>query len=322
QFDAVVMNPPYSLKNWNQENLKVTDPRFEIAGVLPPDSKGDYAFLLHGLFHLSQEGSMAIVLPHGVLFRSGAEGEIRKRLLDKNYIDAIIGLPDKLFTNTGIPVSVMILKKNRPLNEPVLIIDASKTSVKEGIQNVLQEKYIAKIVDTYIERRVERGYSHLATKNEIVENEYNLNIPRYIESIDGEITHDVDAHLYGGIPFKHIEKLTVIHDLAKDTLYESLTEIRPGYVELNQPIAELTTDVLQNKNVQNQIDKLGEDVKAFEEKYWEQLKVIDDVNKIEAIKNDMLLHIKELLIDYTHVNTYDGYQIIAELWEDMLQEDA
>src|SRR5699024_1279556 len=95
QFDAVVMNPPYSLKSWNQENLKVTDPRFELAGVLPPDSKGDYAFLLHGLFHLGQEGTMAIVLPHGVLFRGGAEGEIRKRLLDKNLIDAVIGLPDK-----------------------------------------------------------------------------------------------------------------------------------------------------------------------------------------------------------------------------------
>src|SRR5690625_2555943 len=119
-FDGVVMNPPYSLKNWNEHGLKVTDPRFEIAGVLPPNSKGDYAFLLHGLFHLSQEGTMAIVLPHGVLFRGGAEGEIRKRLLDKNYIDAVIGLPDKLFTNTGIPVTVMILKKNRSLKDPVL----------------------------------------------------------------------------------------------------------------------------------------------------------------------------------------------------------
>src|SRR5690625_4662868 len=103
QFDAVVMNPPYSVKNWNSEGLKITDPRFEMAGVLPPDSKGDFAFLLHGLFHLGQEGTMAIVLPHGVLFRGGAEGEIRKRLLDKNYIDTVIGLPDKLFTNTGIP---------------------------------------------------------------------------------------------------------------------------------------------------------------------------------------------------------------------------
>src|SRR5690625_4029354 len=189
QFDAVVMNPPYSVKNWNGEDLKVTDPRFEIAGVLPPNSKGDYAFLLHGLYHLDQEGTMAIVLPHGVLFRGGTEGEIRKRLIERNHIDAVIGLPDKLFTNTGIPVIVMILKKNRTLDEPILIIDASKSFIKVGKQHVLQEKDIAKIVDTYIEKRAEVGYSHRATKKEIVENEYNLNIPRYIDTIDQEIAH-------------------------------------------------------------------------------------------------------------------------------------
>jgi type I restriction enzyme M protein len=125
-FDAVVMNPPYSVKNWNREDLKVSDPRFEIAGVLPPNSRGDYAFLLHGLYHLGPEGTMAIVLPHGVLFRGGTEGEIRKRLLDRDLIDTVIGLPEKLFTNTGIPVCVIILKKNRDLKDPVLMIDASK----------------------------------------------------------------------------------------------------------------------------------------------------------------------------------------------------
>lgn len=144
QFDAVVMNPPYSIKNWNRAGLKSSDPRFEIAGVLPPDSKGDFAFLLHGLYHLSTTGTMAIVLPHGVLFRGSAEGEIRKRLLEKNQIDAVIGLPSNLFTNTGIPVCVIILKKNRELNEPVLFIDASRNFIKVGKQNALQEKDIAK----------------------------------------------------------------------------------------------------------------------------------------------------------------------------------
>ena len=119
-FDAVVMNPPYSAKNWNRAGLKVSDPRFQIAGVLPPESKGDFAFLLHGLFHLGTSGTMAIVLPHGVLFRGASEGEIRKRLLEKNYIDTIIGMPSNLFTNTGIPVVVIILKKNRRLEDPVL----------------------------------------------------------------------------------------------------------------------------------------------------------------------------------------------------------
>ncbi|HLS67041.1 MAG TPA: type I restriction-modification system subunit M, partial [Pseudogracilibacillus sp.] len=321
-FDAVVMNPPYSLKNWNEHDLRVTDPRFEIAGVLPPNSKGDYAFLLHGLFHLGQEGTMAIVLPHGVLFRGGAEGEIRKRLLDKNYIDAVIGLPDKLFTNTGIPVTIMILKKNRPLNEPLLMIDASKSFVKEGKQNVLQEKDIAKIVDTYIERREEPGYSYLATKTDIVENEYNLNIPRYIETTEEDIPHDVDAHLYGGIPLRQIEQLTVLHDLTKDVLYESFTEVRPGYVELNKSIEQLTDEVIQDEHVQNEMTRLRHDVKTFQDTYWEKLKSIGDVHEIEVTKNDMLIDMKRLLTEYKHVDTYDGYQIIAELWEKSLAEDT
>ena len=322
QFDAVVMNPPYSVKNWNQEGLKVTDPRFEIAGVLPPDSKGDYAFLLHGLFHLGQEGTMAIVLPHGVLFRGGAEGEIRKRLLDKNHIDAVIGLPDKLFTNTGIPVTVIILKKNRALDDPVLMIDASKAFVKEGKQNVLQEKDISKIVDTYIERTEEKGYSHQATQKEIKENEYNLNIPRYIEALDEEIAQDVDAHLYGGIPIHQIEQLTVLHDMTKDVLYDAFQEIRPGYVELITSIDSLMENVLADQSVQKQTEDLKEALHTYRHTYWEKLKTVHDVNNIEPLKDDMLTEIKQLLKQFNHVSTYAGYQIIAELWEEMLAEDT
>ena len=322
QFDAVVMNPPYSLKNWNQENLKVTDPRFEIAGVLPPDSKGDYAFLLHGLFHLGQEGTMAIVLPHGVLFRGGAEGEIRKRLLDKNLIDAVIGLPDKLFTNTGIPVTVMILKKNRPLNEPVLMVDASKSFVKEGRQNVLQEKDIAKIVDTYMTRSEEAGYSHQATQKDIKENEYNLNIPRYIEAVEEDFAHDVDAHLYGGIPLEQLKELRVLHDLTKDVLYEACQELRPGYVELTKSIDALTEDVLSDSAVKAEIATLTTLIKGYMADYWEKLKAVSDVNDITPLKEAMLTDVKDLLEQFKHVDTYAGYQIIAELWEAILAEDT
>lgn len=322
QFDAVVMNPPYSLKNWNQENLKVTDPRFEIAGVLPPDSKGDYAFLLHGLFHLGQEGTMAIVLPHGVLFRGGAEGEIRKRLLDKNVIDAIIGLPDKLFTNTGIPVIVMILKKNRSLHEPVLMIDASKSFIKEGKQNVLQEKDIAKIVDTYLDRKEEAGYSHKATKEEIIENEYNLNIPRYIEAIEEDFVHDVDAHLYGGIPVYQIEKLEALNDFTKDTLFAACKEVRPSYVELIKPIDELADDILSDERVQAEKARLTGVLEQYTNTYWEKLKAVSNVNDIPALKESMLKEIKDILTDFKHVDRYEGYQVIAELWEEKLAKDT
>lgn len=321
-FDAVVMNPPYSVKNWNREGLKVSDPRFEIAGVLPPESRGDYAFLLHGLYHLGPEGTMAIVLPHGVLFRGGTEGEIRKRLLERNHIDTIIGLPEKLFTNTGIPVCVIILKKNRSLGEPVLIIDASKGFVKVGRQNALQEKDIAKIVDTYVERRAEQGYSHLADMEEIIENDYNLNIPRYVESIEKEIPHDVDAHLYGGIPRADLQRLQVLQSTAASTLEQALKELRPGYVELTKPIEELKEDVLQSELVLEKSKALEENIRAYTNKYWAALKNVEDTNAIAELKEDMLREIKQILAEFKHVNVYDGYQIVAEIWHESLAEDT
>lgn len=322
QFDAVVMNPPYSAKNWNKSNLKVSDPRFEVAGVLPPDSKGDYAFLLHGLFHLGQKGTMAIVLPHGVLFRGGAEGEIRKRLIEKNYIDTIIGLPDKLFTNTGIPVTVLILKKGRPLGTPVLIIDASKTFVKEGKQNVLQEKDIARIVDTYATRSEEAGYSHLAKRDEIIGNEYNLNIPRYIESIKEEIPQDVDAHLYGGIPYANIAELKVLEESVPKIIKQAWKEVRSGYVELTESVNELKKKVLTSDHVIQKSKAVEQQLNAYMDKYWVLLKTINDVNTIPELRDAMLMEIKELLLAFSHIDEYDGYQVIAEIWKDKLTQDT
>ena len=319
-FDAVVMNPPYSVKNWNRKDLKVSDPRFEIAGVLPPNSRGDYAFLLHGLYHLGPQGTMAIVLPHGVLFRGGTEGEIRKRLLDRDLIDTVIGLPEKLFTNTGIPVCVIILKKNRDLKDPVLMIDASREFAKEGRQNVLQEKDIAKIVDTYIERRVEPGYSYLAAKETIIQNDYNLNIPRYVEAIEQDIPHDVDAHLYGGIPRHDLKRLKVLQSTAKEIVEEALREIRPNYSELTKPIAELKKDLLQSEGVLRKAKILKEKINAYTAKYWEILKNVDD--DILDLKEDMLAEIKEILKEFKHVNVYDGYQVIAKIWKKCLKEDT
>ncbi|WP_270995119.1 type I restriction-modification system subunit M [Listeria seeligeri] len=321
-FDAVVMNPPYSLANWNKSNLKVSDPRFEIAGVLPPDSKGDFAFLLHGLYHLGQTGTMAIVLPHGVLFRGGTEGEIRKRLLNKNYIDTIIGLPGNLFTNTGIPVCVLILKKNRAISDPVLVIDASRNFIKVGKQNVLQEKDIARIVDTYVERAEKNGYSHLASREEIIENEYNMNIPRYVEAIDEEIPHDVDAHLYGGIPQANIDELRTLQTAVKNVLDSSLKSIRDGYVQLEKPMDELTKEVLTDKNIIAKSDLIREKSQAFIENYWKKLHEVNNILDVNPLMEEMLVGIKELLSPFDGIDVYGGYQIIAELWKNDLTHDA
>ena len=321
QFDAVVMNPPYSAKNWNKAGLKVSDPRFEIAGTLPPDSKGDFAFLLHGLYHLSKGGTMAIVLPHGVLFRGGAEGEIRKRLIDKNHIDAVIGLPSNLFTNTGIPVTVLILKKDRKLDEPMLIIDASREFIKVGKQNVLQEKHIARIVDTYLKRKPQEGYSALVDRKDILENDYNLNIPRYVVPKSEDIDHDVDAHLLGGIPAKNIKELRILNTMVANILEDNLRELRPGYLELTKSIEELRKEILLSHKVQSLSEEVTSAIEGYIAKYWDIIINAKVDTNMKGIMDDMLIDIKSLLSGFDFVNTYDGYQVIAEIWKDSLTED-
>lgn len=184
-FDAVLMNPPYSAK-WSADKGFLTDPRFSSYGVLAPKSKADFAFLLHGFYHLKQnDGVMAIVLPHGVLFRGNAEGKIRKALLDEGAIDTVIGMPANIFYNTGIPTTVIILKKNRK-NRDVLFIDASKEFVKGKNQNTMNDEHIQKILQTYIDRKDIDKFSHVASFEEIQENDYNLNIPRYVDTFEEE----------------------------------------------------------------------------------------------------------------------------------------
>lgn len=183
-FDAVVMNPPYSLR-WSADKKYLEDPRFSKYGVLPPKSKADYAFLLHGLFHLAKHGTMAIVLPQGVLFREGSEGTIRKKLLEDGVIDAIIGLPGHLFYNTPIPAIVIVLKKDKP-DRNVLFIDASKDFEKENNQNVLREQDVRKILNAYRQGEEVSKYCHIANFDEIKENDFNLNISRYIDTLEPE----------------------------------------------------------------------------------------------------------------------------------------
>ena len=322
QFDAVVMNPPYSLKDWNQVGLKVSDPRFELAGVLPPDSKGDFAFLLHGLYHLDTNGTMAIVLPHGVLFRGGAEGEIRQRLLEKNMIDAIIGLPSGMFTNTGIPVVVMILKKNRPNGAPVLVIDASKDFIKIGKQNVLQEKDIARIVDTYVSRAELEGYSHLASREEIFTNEWNLNIPRYVEANNDEFVHDVDAHLYGGIPKSNIDELITLNTLVPNIMASSFDNIRSGYVKLNKEINQLTQEVINSQQILDIKSEMKTTVESYVTKYWDILRTVDSNSDTNIIMDEMLSEVKSIVSKYKFIDSYAAYQVVAEIWKENLAKDC
>ena len=187
-FDAVMMNPPYSQK-WTADKGFLNDPRFSDYGVLAPKSKADYAFLLHGLYHLKSTGTMGIVLPHGVLFRGAAEGKIRQKLLEKGYIYAVIGLPAGIFYSTGIPTIIMVLKKDRP-GRDVLFIDGSKEFVKGKPQNTLTDANIERLYKAYKDRKDEEKFCHVATFEEIKDNDFNLNIPRYVDTFEPE--PDVD----------------------------------------------------------------------------------------------------------------------------------
>ena len=202
--DAVVSNPPYS-QHWDSDN-KETDPRYIRFG-LAPKSKADYAFLLHDLYHLKPDGIMAIILPHGVLFRGNEEGQIRKNLIENNHIDTIIGLPANIFFGTGIPTIIMLLKQKRD-DTNVLIIDASKGFIKDGKNNKLRACDIKKIIDTVNERKDIPQYAKVVTREEIRQNDYNLNIPRYVDSSEKSPSYDIYASMFGGIPHSEIDELS------------------------------------------------------------------------------------------------------------------
>lgn len=229
-FDAVMMNPPYSQK-WSADKGFLNDPRFSDYGVLAPKSKADYAFLLHGLYHLKSTGTMGIVLPHGVLFRGAAEGKIRQKLLEKGYIYAVIGLPAGIFYSTGIPTIIMVLKKDRP-GRDVLFIDGSKEFVKGKPQNTLTDANIERLYKAYKDRKDEEKFCHVATFEEIQENDFNLNIPRYVDTFEPE--PDVD-----------------LGELNKE-MAETNEQIETNEKELLTMLKELTTtDTKKDKDLQD-----------------------------------------------------------------------
>lgn len=193
KFEAVVANPPYSIK-WKANDLKLSDERFSPYGKLAPKSKADFAFVQHMIYQLDENGTMGIVLPHGVLFRGGAEGVIRKYLIeDKNYLDAVIGLPANLFFGTGIPTCILVFKKCREKDSDIMFIDASKEYEKVKTQNILTDDQVSTIVETYKNRSEVEKYSRPVLLEEIKENDYNLNIPRYVDTFEEEEEIDLEA---------------------------------------------------------------------------------------------------------------------------------
>lgn len=306
-LDAVVSNPPYS-QVWDPEG-KESDPRFSNYGIAPK-SKADYAFLLHDLYHIDPNGIVTIVLPHGVLFRGGEEEKIRKNLIEYNNIDVIIGLPANIFFGTGIPTIIMVLKKNRPTTD-VLFIDASKGFIKEGKGNKLRSSDIKKIVDTTTTRNDIPKYSRCVSKDEIRKNEYNLNIPRYVDSTDKQEPYDIFATVYGGIPNAEIDDLDyyfsefpklkkLLFEQKGDTPYSSLK---------NDDVEKVIEDSEEIKEFKKKYEKNFADFHAFaKESLIGKIATMNISNEEDVLAENIFKR-----ISFTDlIDKYDAYQVLDD----------
>jgi len=306
--DAVVSNPPYSQK-WDSDN-KETDQRYKHYG-LAPKGKADYAFLLHDLYHVKPEGIMTIVLPHGVLFRGGEEGTIRKNLIERNNIDAIIGLPSNIFFGTGIPTIVMVLRQKRERTD-VLIVDASKGFIKEGKNNKLRACDIRKIADTVINRKTHSKFARLVTRDEIRENDYNLNIPRYVDSSETSESWDIYATMFGGIPVKEIDELNKYWDALPSLKETIFSNISTDYAELKAD--ELKHTITNHLSVKTFVDSYDQSFAGFDDFLKNELLTNTESVKVNSEEPILSEAIFSRLESIPLIDKYDAYQILDDRW--------
>ena len=306
--DAVVSNPPYS-QAWDPSN-KEHDPRYSRFG-LAPKGKADYAFLLHDLFHIKPEGIMTIVLPHGVLFRGGEEGQIRKNLIENNHIDTIIGLPANIFFGTGIPTIIIVLKQKRE-NTDTLIIDASKGFIKEGKNNKLRASDIKRIVDVVMNRESIDKFSRLVSREEIRSNDYNLNIPRYVDSSEPAETWDLYASMFGGIPMIEIDGL--------EEYWKAFPNLKSAlFTNSDIPYVELATEDIKNtiknhtdiKTFENAFKDAFADFHLYLKEEW-----IEKMEHVEISKSENVIseNIFKRLDQVPLIDKYEAYQILDDEW--------
>lgn len=307
--DAVVSNPPYS-QPWNPKD-KEADPRYARFG-LAPRGKADYAFLLHDLYHLKPDGIMTIVLPHGVLFRGGEEGTIRKNLIEQNHIDAIIGLPANIFFGTGIPTIIMVLRQKRA-NTDVVIIDASKGFEKAGKNNVLRACDIKKIVDTVTARATIEQYSRAVTRDEIRANDYNLNIPRYVDSSEKAESWDIYASMFGGVPESELAELSEYWEAFPDLKDALFTPENEAYCRLN--VSDIKEAVASHKDVAAFMRKYHAAFDGFEKRLNERL--IGGMAEVNTAQEETALseEIFSRLAGIPIVDKYSAYQLLDNDWK-------
>ncbi|MBV6424238.1 MAG: hypothetical protein NAOJABEB_02048 [Steroidobacteraceae bacterium] len=324
-YDYVVANPPFSLKTWSVGLTPADDPYQRFAWGVPPAKQGDYAFLLHLIRSMKGSGKGACILPHGVLFRGNAEGAIRERLLRSGYLKGIIGLPANLFYGTGIPACILVLdKENAAARKGVFLIDASKGFIKDGNKNRLREQDIHRIVDTFSKQLDVPRYARMVPFEEIADakNDFNLNLPRYIDATTPEDLHDIDAHLNGGIPERDLDALADYWQQLPGLRAALFEPLRPGYAQLRLPLPEVRGAILEhpefaafNLSVTTRFDG------------WrrEATKTLTAFGKdahpkalIEALAESLLAAFREAPL----LDAYDIYQQLMDYWAAMMQDDA
>lgn len=320
-FDFAVANPPFSNKNWTS-GINPNDDEFgRFSWGIPPEKNGDYAFLLHIIKSLKSTGKGAVILPHGVLFRGNAEARIRENLIKQGYIKGIIGLPANLFYGTGIPACIIVIdKEHANARSGIFMVDASKGFMKDGNKNRLRSQDIHKIVDVFTKQLELPHYSRMVPLSEIAGNDYNLNIPRYIDSSEPEDLHDLSAHLQGGIPNRDIdalERFWQVFPSIRATLFEPARE---GYSKALVKASEVKSTILNHNEFKT---FAAQSLVPFTE--WAQRSNLHAIAQDEPPKQIIHRISEDLLQSYAQtplLSKYDIYQILMDYWEEVMQDDV
>jgi type I restriction enzyme M protein len=323
-FDYVVANPPFSDKRWSTGLDPQKDPfeRFRPFGT-PPAKQGDYAYLLQIVRSLKSTGKGECILPHGVLFRGNAEGEIRRSLVRKGYIEGIIGMPANIFYGTGIPACIIVIdKQDAHARKGIFMIDASQGFMKEGPKNRLRAQDIHKIVDTFTKRLDIPGYSRMVSFEEIEKNEFNLNLPRYIDSQQKEDIQDIEGHLRGGIPVRDVEALSNYWAVCPNLKTALFQEIRPGYFALTVDKEAIKPTIFGHPEFVAFTTGMNAHFSKWRGRNAATLKALQPgflpKEVILALSNDLLTYYADMPL----IDKYDVYQHLMDYWEKSMQDDC
>lgn len=324
-FDFAVANPPFSTKSWSSGLDPQNDEFDRFTGYgIPPAKNGDYAFLLHFIKSLKSKGKGAIILPHGVLFRGNAEAEIRKNIIRKGYFKGIIGLPANLFYGTGIPAAILVIdKENAEARKGIFMIDASKGFIKDGNKNRLREQDVHKIVDVFNKQLEIPKFSRMVSVEEIESNEYNLNIPRYIDNQEEEDIQDISAHLQGGIPAADIDALQKYWDVYP-TMKESLFRIngREGYYDLKVKNEKIKEAVFEHQEFILYSEEVNAIINGWAGRHRDHFLKIDLNIDPKVLIHDIAEDILESFSSRTLIDKYDIYQYMMTYWLEEMKDDV